>query len=92
MSPASATRLRAVSAWERLMVTPTTRAPCTVAACSAIDPQPQPTSSSRAPGFSARPSLRQISSCLARWAAARLVASLLNRAQEYVMLRPSTSR
>ena len=35
------------------MVTPTARAPCSSAACSTIEPQPEPMSSSRMPGASA---------------------------------------
>ncbi len=43
------------------------------AACIASEPQPQPTSRSRRPGASWRPSLRQMSSCLSAWASARLM-------------------
>ncbi len=73
--PASATRCRASSACAALIVMPTTRAPWCVAAWMAIEPHPQPTSSSRAPACSCRPSLRQISSCLAACASSSVTSS-----------------
>ena len=51
---------------------PTTLAPCRVAAQSGKLPQPQPTSSTRSPSFSA--SLRATVSSFSSWASSRVCA------------------
>ncbi len=67
---------------------PTTLARYARAAWMAIEPHPQPTSSSRLPGLSANPSFRQIRSCFDRWADSSEVPPASKRAQEYVIAGP----
>ena len=62
-TPASAARSRASAAWFSDSVMPVTEAPCSRATWIENEPQPQPTSSTRSPGFSA--SLAAVTSSLA---------------------------
>ncbi len=71
-TPAASARWRAFSACGGERVMPTTLAPWRVAAQSGKLPQPQPTSSTRSPSFSA--SLRQTISSFSSWASSSVFA------------------
>ena len=68
---------------------PVTCAPWCLAAWTANEPQPQPTSSTRSP--SARPSLVHTSSSLAAWASSSVSAPPRQYAHEYVIDGPRNS-